>query len=365
MSIAVSVSGQSALPTHPKNVDLPAGDLRFDRLLHLIAEQTGIKFSVNTQKFRPSRMVHVRKGVQSVDELLSIIRKSTGISYTVVGDHIIFIDQPLAPVIVKKRASSDPAVDPDPAADSQIVTGLPPASAVLRVFMPLYRANVDSSKHFLPIGVRMDSVKMLVPAGQKAVTDRSRSPHPRRTGPAGFLADIGLAADETFYIDPSLRLGWPFLYGIVQWSTNFNVSGLRYGIGGSLELTNKWRLGLLATTGAYSKTYVDEIFGSLPVPMTLKSTLQKIGFLAETRIGGSLRLQFGPVLNLLSTKYYNVLGVPTPLFLSEADVNSQFHFIKPPYTLKDTYSPISAENTRIWVGFQISLFYSMNFRRVR
>jgi hypothetical protein len=360
MSIAISVSGQPALPTLHKNVDLPAEDLRFDMLLHLITEQTGIKFSLNTQKFRPSRMMHVRKGRQSVDELLLTIRKSTGIAYTFVGDHIIFIDKPSVATIVKKRSAPAPAPDP--------VSAPAPASTVVLVFTPLSRAGIDNG--YPSIVVRVDSLKTPAPVSEKPAPHRSRSPgrqssRPRSPRETGFFAGVGLAADETFYIDPSLRAGWPFLYGMVQWSTNFNVSGVRYGIGGSLGLTNTWRLGLQATTGAYSKTYQQELGGPLPIPLTMRSTLQKIGILAEARIGRSLQLQFGPVLNLLSTKYYNTLGIPTPLFLSEADANSQYRYIKPPYTLEDTYSAISTGNTKIWIGLQAGLFYSINFHRTR
>src|SRR5579859_5323833 len=76
MIVAISVNGQLAIPSLHKNVNLPAENLRIDFLLHLATKQTGIKFSLNTKKFKPSRIIHVRKGIQSVDEILSEIKNS-------------------------------------------------------------------------------------------------------------------------------------------------------------------------------------------------------------------------------------------------------------------------------------------------
>ena len=177
----------------------------------------------------------------------------------------------------------------------------------------------------------------------------------------GLFVQAGLSADEVFYLNPSIRAGWHFLYGIVQLSTNFNVSGVRYGAGGSLRLSAKWELGLSATTGACSKNYPLAFLSTQYVPITVKTHLNKIGLLVQREISRKFQLQFGPVLDLLSTQYYNTVGISTPLFISESNVNSLYTYIKPPYTIRDTYSPTSARNTKVWIGSQVSLFYTLNF----
>ena len=353
--IAIIVNGQPAIPSLHRNVDLPAGNLRFDLLLHLITQQTGIKFSLNTQKFRPSRIMHVRNGIQSVDELLSTIKSSTGIHYTFLGDHIIFIDKPPPNTAPAAKKGADPL-------SSHVLT------PVLEDYSQIYlsRASFDSNKSYRSIPDRFHGLSMvkkdLVRTDSNVVTRTTRRRSPSRPV---FVAGAGLISDETFYINPSIRAGWPFLYGIVQWSTDLNVSGFRYGAGGSLGLSDKWRLGLMATTGVNSKTYPPILTGVPRIPLIIRSSLQKAGLLAETTIGRNIQLQFGPVLNLLSTKYYNLLGVPTPPFLSESDANSQYRYIKPIYTLDDDYGQLKDQNTKIWIGFQAGLFYLLPFRRSR
>ena len=326
--------------------------MRFDLLLHLITQQTGIKFSLNTQKFRPSRIMHVRNGKQQVDELLSTIKNSTGIYYTFLGDHIIFIDKPsqhTAPAAKKGAGPLWPLVPPGLEGYSQI---------------DLSRAGFDSIKSYRSMADWFHGLSMvrkdLVRTDSNVVSRRAR-----RRSPSRLVFVAGLISDETFYFNPSIRAGWSFLYGIVQWGTDLNVSGFRYGAGGSLGLSDKWRLGVMATTGVNSKTYPPILTGVPRIPLIIRSSLQKAGVLAETTIGRNIQLQFGPVLNLLSTKYYNLLGVPTPPFLSESDANSQYRYIKPIYTLKDDYGQLKDQNTRIWIGLQAGLFYLLPFRRSR
>ena len=361
MILVTAASAQSVTPSLHKNVTLSAGNLRFDRLLHLITQQTGIKFSLNTQKFKPSRIIHVQRGIQRVDELLTEIKNSTGIDYTLLGDHIIFIDRPAVKAVAVSNvvAVRKAGTTTNAAATKNAVTAAKEETGPVFIPNPVGLASTDMRVY--PIQADKNSLVKVdtISATPKNQLPRKHVPTPTRSG---FFVDAGLMVDETFYVNPSLRAGWPFLYGIAQWSTNFTVSGFRYGVGGALRLNDQWQIGLMATTGVNSKEYPENINGSLPIPITIKTSLQKIGLQAQTKINGHLQLQFGPVLNILSTKYYNPLGTPTPLFVSESDVAE---YIKPPYTIRDTYSPISAQNTRIWIGLQAGLFYEINFSKSR
>ena len=365
MILVTAASGQSAIPSLHNKVTLPGGNLPFDQILRLITQQTGIKFSLNTQKFKPSRIIHVRKGIQRVDELLSEIKNSTGIDYTLLGDHIIFIDRPAAKAAVVSNVVT--------VRKAGVITSVSAATNAAAMKNAITAAKEETGPVFIPNPVDLASTDMrvypiqtdiisLVKVNAKSATRKNQSAKKRTPTRSGFFVDAGLTTDETFYINPSIRAGWPFLYGIARWSTNFTVSGFRYGVGGALRLNDRWQAGLMATTGVNSKEYPESINGSLNIPITIKTSLQKIRLLAETKIGGHLQLQFGPVLNILSTKYYNPLGTPTPLFVSESDVTQ---YIKPPYTIQDTYSPISAQNTKVWVGLQLGLFYAINFRNSR
>jgi hypothetical protein len=88
--------------------------------------------------------------------------------------------------------------------------------------------------------------------------------------------------------------------------------------------------------------------------------LHKIGMILEKPLGDKWMLQFGPVLNIMSTKYSlnGTAFLPVPR-LSEADLNDRFPFFEPLYTIKNTYSSTSSQNTKLWVGLQLAVFYSI------
>lgn len=375
--VTVSVNGQGTIPVLHQNVNLPAEDLRLDYLLRLINKQTGVKFSLNTQKFKPSRIIHLRKGIQSIDVILSEIKNSTGVYFTYLGDHVIFIDKPpanstvtapsLSP-ISPASSVSPPSPPPPPSSSVPHFAALPHTEKYLpeeRIDNDkIYQAMAPPVNHIdNPLLIRTDqSVRNPPPSPSTSFQTR---PNKQSTSvPTRFFADAGLTADETMYINPSIRVGLPFLYGIVQGSTNFSVSGLRYGAGGSFRLADKWRLGLVATTGDYSKDYPALSVGSPTVPITVKTSLQKIGLSAEAAIGRNIQIQFGPVLNRLVTKY-STYGIPIPLIVNETEANKYFHYIKPVNTIQDTYSPYSPQNTKLWIGLQAGLFYRINFLKSR
>lgn len=96
-----------AVNLHVK-IRVPAGDTRFDSLLHLITRQTGVKFSVNTRKYPLSRTIRIGKSTLSLGDLLAVIHEKSGIYYTALGTHIIFVDHPPKQVNTIDRLSTSP-----------------------------------------------------------------------------------------------------------------------------------------------------------------------------------------------------------------------------------------------------------------
>src|SRR5437870_4848560 len=77
-----------------KTVVLPVNTMQLDSLLHLINRQAGVKFSINTRKIPASRPIRIKKQQQTVAGILKEIKQATGVYYTVLGDHIILLDNP-------------------------------------------------------------------------------------------------------------------------------------------------------------------------------------------------------------------------------------------------------------------------------
>jgi hypothetical protein len=237
----------------------------------------------------------------------------------------------------------------------------------LPTISPVIPAALKLPPKFLKMAPRSQSV---IPAAGR---------HPGQTGNKGnerpgffsnssFTVRAGFMADESLYLNPGLQAGLPFLYGIVMWSTNFKASGFRYGAGLSMRLSEDLRLHVTFTTGNFSKSFRyytldsigQQVIDSQGRKLMVQMRLHKIGMILEKPLGDKWMLQFGPVLNIMSTKYSlnGTAFLPVPR-LSEADLNDRFPFFEPLYTIKNTYSSTSSQNTKLWVGLQLAVFYSI------
>ncbi|NLR67095.1 hypothetical protein HGH92_22495 [Chitinophaga varians] len=91
---AVQGYSQSSAVDLQKNITIQAKEMPLDKLLQAVGQQTGARFSLNTRKFPPSRLIHLDKKIQPLGALLQDIQRQTGISYRLLGGHVIFVDAP-------------------------------------------------------------------------------------------------------------------------------------------------------------------------------------------------------------------------------------------------------------------------------
>lgn len=527
-----------------QKIILPAKQIRLDSLLSIVSHQTGARFSLNTSKFPPSRIIHVPKGPMPVAQLLTVIKEDTGIFYTVLGGHIIFIDNPPRkpnPLPAKKYlAKKEPvrkntsekslakqAITTRPAlwdlqsiptiyfvADTLVTSGtvIPPDSGRLvsgAVIPPdtIRKTDsvfvwgglrdtirkTDSLKAGLAGNLKRDSIKkedtlriafasgnrynaikttgarlisystpadaahnrllrfsswqldssmlwgwgsgtgdtlrnkiiaitgkdsanntQLQPANDatnqmlKVATDNkvknteivtaSASPLDitiqqstttirtslvksilqntfsnryqkpggqgvRRSGeqgPFSFLLNLGVTGDESYYVNPTIQIGLPFLYGIASASTNFNLAGFRVGAGIAARISEDWRIHLQMTTGKQLQNFsygssVDTIGEHISGSVNMR--LMKFSLVAERKLGEHFRLQAGLVFNSQRLQYRadsNTVYTPQMVY-------QRINIIHAPYTISDTYN--GYRNTKTWIGFQLGIFYNINFKR--
>ncbi|MGF2414528.1 MAG: hypothetical protein ACQUYJ_19490, partial [Ferruginibacter sp.] len=106
--IAISISVLSATTSICQNtagvnlntkVKIGTNPVRFDSLVKNISNQTKAQFSFNTRKIAPGKIFILKKGEQSLGNVLQEIRNKTGIYYKIIGSHIILLDkQPQADI---------------------------------------------------------------------------------------------------------------------------------------------------------------------------------------------------------------------------------------------------------------------------
>lgn len=541
-----------------QKIAVPATAIRFDSLLSIVGRQTGARFSLNTSKFPPSRLIHLSRKVMPVGELLTTIQNDAGIYYTVLGGHIIFIDNPPHtphPVPVKKTAPAKSPPEKRPAeklTDHKLSSAKSPPTRVLQDLEPLsvirivdvpvapskdtmylvrqhpdslrktdsvlvkqsnallqtdsvfvkqyHAANKTDSVFAIQYHARniIDSVRLvqyhqvmqngsLLGAGtsryipriafpcwefqpsiqlswgrggtdsshhnpftialrdssnkqqpdkinqttakpgatninvkqnetttaqtspntntqpqknntaqqtaantnttQPAVASKptkhsSGSDHPSwvkstwksifnnpyqrparqgtggkpAQGPFSFLLNTGVSADEAYYLNPTIQMGFPFVYGIVQGSTNFRLAHLRLGAGVSARVSEDWRLHLQATTGKQSQQFNIDSNGMI-IPGTVESRLTKVSLLGEKQLGDHFRLQFGLVWNSQRLQY----SVPGKTVQQAQMAYKELNIVHAPYTLTNSFS--GERNNKAWIGIQVGIFYNINFNK--
>lgn len=245
---ATLCSAQQSRINGQQKIVLPATQIRFDSLLSIVSRQAGVKFSLNTSKFPPSRVIHLPKGPMLVAQLLSAIRDDTGIYYTVLGGHIIFVDNPprkshpqpakkesagrktkersTGEKLQLKKLSATKAVVP---ATAQLLWDLPPIPTIYFVrdtlltsgaVIPADSGNIaiasgiqrdtikkeDSVKAAFVSGIKRDSIKKTVAFGRDAAKETNTPFIP------GFISADGAYHQGIRFIgcqpDPSLSWGW-------------------------------------------------------------------------------------------------------------------------------------------------------------
>jgi hypothetical protein len=167
----------------------------------------------------------------------------------------------------------------------------------------------------------------------------------------------GVVSDETLYFGTIMNIGIPVLFGSVSWNTDFNITQLRFGGGTSINIGKKTRVIFSLNTGKSSKNFSSS--DSLKEEIIVKSVLNRIGTGIEYSLSNRFILLAQPVLNRMKTNY-TLNSEPASVGSFHANADQYFYCIKPPYTLKNTYTDTSSSNIKTWIGIQVGVLYLVN-----
>ena len=391
--------GQQGSINLKKMVVVPSNAIPLDSLLHLIKRQTGVKFSINTRKIPPTKFIRIKNARQPIEGVLQEIKQNTGVYYAILGDHIILLDNP--PPSRQKEKSIHPIPvshsRPKPSASPNRITRPIKKTVVTRadsipavtILQDSLNKKTSSNSSPTPLvkilpqsiadsslyrSVAGDIVKTITADGPKkdipipqpplrkrsgALTSQSMPASKNQTEKQPFINNLfvkaGIAADDIFYCSPTIQFGIPYVYGIASWNSNFTISGLRYGVGGSISLSDQWKLHLQLTTGNLSSK-----FDTIPQSWEFKTRLHRAALLAEATLGNRFTIQFGPIMNVMKWTFYRN-GEKSSPGISTAHVDQKFNLIQPVYTISDNYSMNVSKSTKTWIGLQVCIFYNFNF----
>lgn len=411
LAISVNLQAQKKHASLQKQVQITNTLISIDSLSSLITAQTGVFLSYNSNKVAERKKIVTQKRLYTVAELLELIKSNTGSSYSIYEDHVIFhvagAKTGFTKAIVQNQTKSASVATVKGSKANTITAGIAKANAI--------RANnttgntTTATKTMTSIVTKSpDAIPPATPATARTETSNPATPNttiskltlPKPTAPiyleplkpkapqllnppsslvqtpafmaqrpptfsktTRWFADAGFVVDDVLYLNAAITAGHQFLHGFFSWSSSFQTSGFRYGLGSMIPLNDEWRIGLLVTTGKLSRDASFNGIRDTVKTITTKSDLHRLALQAEKSLSPHLIVKAGPVFNLLKSSYY-FMGYPTSVAgtgYEGTDGDRVFYTVRPFYTLSNSYKATETTSTKTWIGFQVSLCYRFNF----
>lgn len=373
LAISITLQAQEKHALLQKKVPVTNTSLSLDALSALISKQAGIYLSFNANKVTAEKKIVLQKRVYTVEELLELIKSNTGSSYRMYQDHVIFqADRKAADMVIstiKTNTSKKAEIR------STVTKGIPinnkEDKKAVQSSSYLTKITIENTNPSSLKQLNIEPVKVpqllkkppLPPLLQKPGFTAQRPAYSPNIPKASWYAEGGIALDEIFYLQPTLTAGHPFLHAIFGWSSNFQVSGSRYGLGTSLPLKNNWRIGLQVTTGKLARDFNFRGVRDTVQKLTVKSDLHRLSLLAEKHLNRKIIIKAGLVFNILNSSYFRN-GSPITIATSDyegTNGDEAFYTVRPLYTLSNSFKTTESSNIKTWIGFQASIFYRINF----
>jgi hypothetical protein len=369
-----------------QKVTLAQRSIRLDSLLQTVTRQTGIKFSYNSRRLNTAYRLRLPATIQTVKQVLEELKKSTGVLYTLIENHVI--------LNIEKSTIQKPVSDPKPVKTTQPDRSITPAAKpvpdTLLGYKPIEPADSVSVAAATPPGITdpvvtpVDTLvteQKLVAAApaktdsitspgltiiQPVVINKSKLPaKPVRT----YFIDLGVSAEETLFMGATVQGGLPKIFGLVSVKSTGSSVMLLYGLGTSMNVKKKSRILLTVQVSPYTKNFTHRVANELDTTFTVERITVK-GALARFSAGlewkstpnSNWKFYAGLNFNALQS-WYRVNGKSSGLgSLDVADAEKKFAVIYPFYTLTNTYQSDLFVTIKTWIGLELGIRYTINFK---
>ncbi|WP_344978170.1 hypothetical protein [Compostibacter hankyongensis] len=364
---------------------LPARTIRLDSLGDYIARTSGFFLSFSTDKINPGKKIAFNGASMKLDDLLTYLDDQYQITSEIMGNHIIlFRDNSSRRAVQSEKAKSElrastrksgapgdvPAAGPENVPEPSVTAVRPVVRYEIQAIAMSVRSGREGEKlvrqaDTLPAGAsRLPSFSREIPASVfKGEKKKSRSDN-------GFYLSAGLTANEVFYANPGIRAGLPWLFATAAWKTNFKASGFFYGMGSAVPLSKNWDISFSLSTGTLSKDFSWPFSNPDSTHLSdstlhLKSRPISLGLFAARQINDRWSFEFGPVINFMRSSYalsgIDPVGSSLPSGPPGTDPYKEYYLIRPPYSLGASYDEKRGSGKKIWIGFQLGVFYRLRY----
>lgn len=370
----IHVNGQAVDLSMP--IRLKAAITSLDSGLRATSQQVGVVFSYNSKKLNTKQAINFGL-VTTLAQFLSQLEK-TGVKIKIIENYIVLSPQAATKLPIKEVTNdrtlrtTDVSYLPDTATsvsekkpvtekESGILSETIPQETILQKIhmdsLPLVRGLAPLHEPMvkgLAAGPTLNGMRRIfkAPELKPKISNAPKSP--------SYFGRYGLSVDETTPLGLAAQVGLPYLFGSISLNTSFESSQFRYGLGSSARIKKSTRLILLFSWGSVGRSGQFTDSTATVYPIEVKSKLSRLTAAVEFTITKKLKIQAGPMFNYLQTKYFINSHVSSlQLFKSEGD--NLFYAIKPPYVMTNTFSSTTDSNLKTWIGFQVNLFYTLNF----
>lgn len=400
----VTFGQQSAMvsPIYFKEIQLSNKQVSIHNLARAIHQQSGISFSYNALKINPNKKVKLSTNRLTIDQLLKELKRKTNIGHKQISPlHVVFIEPPLnrkkkttlakTKVPVVKDTNKKPVQFMVSKRDSLIniqVVNVGDSTGGGAYFVGGSNVGAGSyggNVHYYPIV--FDNAKTDIQTDNYNDLNQQYNSRLKNTNNAEqFLnrfafASLGATTDEVFYLSPTAKAGFTFLYGTLAYGLHNSFSQIRYGIGSSLFISERMEVAAELNLGApltgpntYSTTeIIPQDSNQPPVIIVeehtfeLKSRLTRGNLLINYTFNSNVMISFGLNFNYLTTAYLQNGNATSPAAMNPAiNFDSRtYNLLTPPYQLNSTFSPIQSTYAKTWIGGQVGLHYRFGSRKYR
>lgn len=406
---SITTSAQQQNPMFYTEIQLRHKPYTLQSITEEIQRQTGISFSFNADKISPNTKIKLKGDKLTVAVILGTLQKRTGIGYKVISqNHIIYTESAWQQKgAAKSKKSKYYTKKSSGNTTGKSVTERPIARIKSYGSKINMVTDAEGGNNIVFVGDSSIVSAYYFGAGyggggknETETEEEEESPFPdnewddmpnrsaarnnalKREDVLNFFKEntlfaSGISVDETYYCNPSIRIGFDFLYGTVSYNLG-STNTWRFGLGTSVKLNDKWKLHFNISSGKPITNNYDIVkFDTIPgndsfqdptiieshSPLAVSSKLTRYGLSTSYNLGKGFLLEGGMVLNHLKTNYYSNSN---PVSLSDIlpfglDADSKYYGIKPPYVIGNSFTANKSSNTKIWIGFQITLLYRLNF----
>lgn len=374
-----------------KKITFANRSIRFDSLLQTITRQSGIKFSYNSRKMNTSYRLRLQATSSTVKLVLEELRKTTGVQYTLIENHIILniekstLQKPASESLPAKNVQPDRSITPAVKSSPDTIAlhepvGPKDSITTPGVILEKKETLSDSintttyAQKLVDASVRPGSVSSEIKSSVTPAQPVAKTKPPVQPTRSSFL-DIGISTEETLFMGATLQGGLPKFFGSVSVKSNGSSTIFLYGLGTSMNVKKKTRVLFTAHIGPYKKDFTSNMFTPADTASGISDTtvqhrITVKGVLARLTIGvewkpkpqGNWKLYVGLNVNALQSRYAidgRNSGLGT---LNLQDAERKFSAVYPPYTLTNSYQGNLFVTTKTWIGVELGIRYTINFK---